>query len=123
MKRRQLMAEMELRIIIQRSARIISKPVCDSPADHVPHCIKIKMQIERDAVIETETFIVDGVAAKQTKTEGDDPSGLSPDKKTSAFWHGMGNAGEKFLGEYFEFQGRTLVHLKIERINFVDGRR
>lgn|ERR1700736_2239496 len=72
-ERRKFVAEMQFRIVIQRTAAIEAQLLIDRPTDHVAHRVKIKMEIERDIVIEAEALIVNGVATNKAKTERDDP--------------------------------------------------
>ena len=71
-ERPKFVPEMQFRIIIERTAVIVAQPLVDRPTDHVAHGVKIKMEIERDIVIEAEAFIVNRVAANKTQTERDD---------------------------------------------------
>src|SRR6476661_6708504 len=69
----QLVPEMQFRIVIERTAGVTTQPLLNRPTDHIAHGVKIKMEIERDVIIEPQALIVNCVAANETKTEGDDP--------------------------------------------------
>ena len=71
-ERRELMAEMEFWIIIERATAVVAQSLVDRPTNHIAHSVKIKMQIERDIVIEAEALIVNRVAPNEAKTECDD---------------------------------------------------
>src|SRR5207237_8498364 len=88
-ERRQLVAEMQLRIIVERTAEIKAQPLIDRPTDHVAHGVKIKMQVERDIVIEAKAFIVNSVATDEAKTKSDNFFRILPDKKTRPLRHGL----------------------------------
>ena len=122
-ERRELVAEMQFRIVIERTAAVGAQPLVDRPTNHVAHRIKIKMQIERDIVIEAKAFIVNRVATDEAKTKRNNFSRLSPDEKTRPLRHGLRDSTKKFLRQRFEFHWRALVHLEIERINRVNVRR
>src|SRR5205807_10252541 len=106
--------------VITRTATVVAQILIDRPTDHVAHGVKIKMQIERDAVVESEAVIVNGVAANEAKTEGDNLARFSPDEKTRVFRQHLGDAAKKFLAQRFEFHWRALVHLETERIDRVN---
>ena len=67
------MTEMQFRIVIEWTAGVVTQLLIDRPTDHIAHRVKIKMQIERNIVIEAEALIVNGVATNKAKTERDDP--------------------------------------------------
>src|SRR5207244_4255713 len=77
-ERRKLMTEMQFRIVIERTADVVAQLLLNRPANHVAHCVKIQVKIERDRVIEPEAFIVNCVATDKTKTESHDFSFDSP---------------------------------------------
>src|SRR5437016_12979509 len=122
-ERRELMTEMQFRIVIERTAHVGAQLLLDRPADHVAHRVKIQMEIERDLVIEPEAFVVNYVAANEAKTKCDELLLGSPDKKPRAFRHLLCNAEKKFLTQVFKLHRGFLVDLEIERINLVDVRR
>src|SRR5438270_11492657 len=105
---------MELAIIVERTPEVNAQPIIDRPTDHIAHRVKIKMQIERDIVIEAKAFIVNRVATDEAKTKRDNFSRLSPDEKTRPLRHGLRDSTKKFLGQRFEFHWRAMVYLVIE---------
>src|SRR6266571_7425082 len=86
-KRYELAAKMQLGSVIQWIAVIIFQSLLQRPRDDVPQRIEIKVQIERDSVIEPDTFIVNRVVAHQAKTERDNFAALPPDKEPRPFRH------------------------------------
>ena len=62
--RSELVAEMQLRIVIQGTAHVTAQFLLDRPTNHVAHCVEIKMKVERDFVIEADDFVVKSVAAQ-----------------------------------------------------------
>src|SRR5438270_9151698 len=122
-ERPELMTEMQFRIVIERTADVGAQLLLDRPANHVAHCVKIKVEIERDGVIEPEALIVNCVATDQAKTERHDFSFDSPNKKARPFRHLVCNAENEFFAQIFKLHRRTFVDLKIERKNLIDDRR
>src|SRR5262249_62138790 len=49
-ERRQLVTEMQLRIVIERAAHIVAYLLVDRPTNHVALCVEIKMKVEHDVV-------------------------------------------------------------------------
>src|SRR5438132_1547985 len=96
-ERRELVAEMQFRIVVKRTAAVVAKPLIDRPTDNVAHGVEIKMKIERDIVIEPEAFVVNRVAANETQTEGDDLVRFTPDEKARPLRHDLGDAAKKFV--------------------------
>src|SRR5207253_7430291 len=115
-ERRELVAEMQFRIVVKRTAAVGAKALSDRPTDNVAHGVEIKMKIERDIVIEPEAFVVNRVAASETQTEGDDPVRFAPDEKARPLRHDLGDTAKKFFRQCFKFHWRPFVDLKIERI-------
>src|SRR6267378_6873797 len=99
-QRREITAEMQLRIIIKRAATIGRQPLLDRPSENVADGIKIEMQVQRDPVIEPEIFIVDGAVVDQANAEGNNTPIDSPDKKTSALRHHPPEPGKISFGEF-----------------------
>src|SRR5262249_33928854 len=122
-ERRQLVPEVQLRVVVERPAHVISQLLIDRPANHVAHCVKIKMKVERDVIIETDAFVGDRVAADKSKTERDDPALDSPDEKSRPFRHFFRDADKKLFTEIFKLHRRTFVDLKVKGINLIDERR
>ena len=97
-KRREIATEMQLRIVIERAATIKGQSVVDGPAQNVAQCVKIKMKIDSDRIVESEIFVVDRTIVHHTNAEGDDAAIESPDEKTHAFRHVLAELGKIFLG-------------------------
>src|SRR5204863_1216269 len=57
-ERRELMSEMQLRIVIERAAYVAAQFLIDRPPNHVAHRVKIKMKLKRHLVIEADAFVV-----------------------------------------------------------------
>src|SRR5205085_4674945 len=105
-ERRELMTEMQFRIVIERTTDVVAQLLLDRPADHVAHCVKIQMEIERDRVIEPEALIVNCIATDQTETEGDNLAFDSPNKKSRPFRHLACDADKKFFAQVFKLHLR-----------------
>src|SRR5260370_27617654 len=119
-ERHELAAQVQLGSIIQRIAVIIFQSLLQRPRDDVAQRVEIKMQIEGDAVIKSDAFIVNRVVTRQAKTEGDNFALLSPDKKTRTFRHPLPNGAKIIFGQRLKFQGLTLVALKVKRVKFIN---
>src|SRR5205085_5520691 len=122
-ERSQLVPEVQFRIVVERPADVRAQLLFNCPADHVAHCVKIKVKIECNIVIETETLIVNRVATNQTKTEGNDSAVNSPNEKARVFRRLFRDPEKKFPTQIFKFHRRSLMDLEIERINRVHIRR
>src|ERR1041384_7993599 len=57
-ERRELVSQVQLRIVVERTADVIAQFLLDRPLEHIAHRVKIKMKIERDSVIEPDAFVV-----------------------------------------------------------------
>src|SRR5205814_8702350 len=80
-ERHQLAIQMQLRLIIERVAVIIFQPLLQRPRDDVAQRVKVKVQIERDTIIEPDAFVIERIPADETETKRNDLAVLSPDKK------------------------------------------
>src|SRR5438477_7242396 len=118
-ERSQIAPEMELRIVVERAAAIKGQAVIDRPAQNVAQGVKIKMQIERDGIIQTEIFIVDRAVVHHTNAESNDAPIEPPDKKADSFRHELAELCQVFLGQLFEFHRRSLVHRQIKRVDLI----
>src|SRR5437773_2631939 len=81
------------------------------------------MQIQRDAVVEPDAFVVDCITADQAEAERNDFVVLSPNKKSRALWHPLSDGAKIIFCERYELEWRPLVHCQIQRMNFIDERR
>src|SRR6266404_5648654 len=101
-QRREITAQMQLWIVIQRAAKIGRQPLLDRPGENVADSIKIKMQVQRDPIIKPKIFIVDGPVVDQANAKGDNAAIDSPDEKTSALRHHPPEPREISFSESFE---------------------
>src|SRR5438132_12236266 len=86
-ERHQLATEVKFWIVVERPAAIFLEAVLHRPDEHVAERVEIKMQVERDCVIQAETFIVNLAIVDQATTEGDGLALMAPDEKPHAFRH------------------------------------
>src|SRR6266513_1695917 len=122
-QRREIAAQMQLWIVIQRAAKIGRQPLLNRPGENVADSVKIKVQVQRDPVIKPEIFIVDGPVVDQANAKGDNTPIDSPDKKTSALRHHPPELRQISFSEFFELHRGTLVHRQIKGINLIQQRR
>ena len=71
-ERNELTAEMELGIVIERSALISAQTLTHCPVNDVAKGLKIKIELERNFVIEAEAFVVNRVPGNEAQAERDD---------------------------------------------------
>src|SRR5580704_10325425 len=74
-------AQVKFGIVVQGAA---VKPLIaagDAPTDQVAECVMIHMQVERDGIIKSKILGMHRLALQKTRTESDDLSALTPDKK------------------------------------------
>src|SRR3954465_15585314 len=83
-RRMERAAEMELRLIIQRTAAVTFEALGERPAQDVAQGMKIEMKIERHAVIQAEIIVVDRALMHERHAERNRLSVLAPDKKLDA---------------------------------------
>jgi hypothetical protein len=88
-ERHELAAQVQLGSIIQWVAVIIFQSLLDRPSDDVAQRVEIEVQIERDAIIKPDAFIIDRIVTDQAKTKCDNFTLLSPDKETRPFRHSL----------------------------------
>src|SRR5437588_12443372 len=86
-ERRQIATEMQLRVVIEWATTVEGQTVLDGPAQNVAQGIKVKMEFERNRIVQPEIFVVDGAVMHHAYAEGDDAAIESPDEKTNAFRH------------------------------------
>ena len=86
-ERHELAAQVQLGSIIQWIAVIIFQSLLDRPRDDVAQRVEIEVQIERDAIIKPDAFIIDRIVTDQAKTERNNFSVLPPDKEARPFRH------------------------------------
>src|ERR1035438_1200439 len=90
--------QVQFGIVIQGAAVERFVAVRDPPANQVTESIVVKVQVDRDLIIEAEVLGMDGVALQDARTEGDDFSVLAPDKETVLVAHPLAEAAKIFLG-------------------------
>ena len=115
--------QVQFGIVVQRAAVKPFVAVGDPPADQVTERIVVKVQFDRDRIIEAEVLGMDHIALQEARTEGDDFSVLAPDEETVLVAHPLAEAAKVFLGQFLEMQVRPVIDLQIERIDLVDDRR
>ena len=87
----ELTAEVQLGSVIQWVAVVVFQSLLQRPRDNVAQRVEIQVQIERDAVIEPDAFIVDRVVTHQAKTECYDFATLPPDEEARSIRHPPSN--------------------------------
>src|SRR5438270_1207444 len=97
-ERREIATKMQLRVVIERAAAIKGQAIIDGPAQNVAQRVKIKVEIERDRIVQTEIFVINRTIVHHANAEGDDAAVESPDKKTHALRHVLAELGKIFLG-------------------------
>src|SRR6266480_3859737 len=97
-ERCEIATEMQLRIIIERAATIEGQAIVDGPAQDVAQRVKIKVEIERNRIVQAEIFVVDRTVVHHANAESDDATIESPDEKADAFRHELAQLGKIFLG-------------------------
>src|SRR5204863_7580175 len=85
--RDEIASKMQLRVVIERAATIDGQPILDGPPQNDTQRVKIKVEIERNGIVEAEIFVVDRTIVHTANAEGDDVAIESPDEKTRAFGH------------------------------------
>lgn len=122
-ERQKITAEMQLRIVVERTAAITIEALFERPAKNVAQCVEIEMQIERDPVVEPEIIVVNCPVKNHAETKRDDFSALSPNEKARPLRHALAHAAKIFFGQSLELHGRSFMDLEIERIDLIDIRR
>src|SRR5436190_15219229 len=97
-ERCEIATEMQLRIVIERATTIKGQAIIDGPAQDVAERVKIKVEIERDRVVQAEVFVINRTIVHHANAEGDDAAIESPDEKTHPFRHKLAERGKIFLG-------------------------
>src|SRR5665213_2316757 len=97
--------------------------VCDSPTNQVPERIVIKVQIERNFIIEAEVLGMDRIALENTRSEREHLPVLTPNEETAFVTHAVAETAEVRLGQFLEVQLRAVIDLQVERVDFVDDGR
>ena len=61
------------------------------------------MQVESDAVIQSDAFIIDRIAADEAEAERNDLVALSPDEKARSFRHPLCDCAKIIRSQGLEF--------------------
>src|SRR5262245_3858240 len=83
----------------------------------------IKMEVERDIVVETDILCVDRVMMHYAYRKGDDPLALPPYEEADFVPHPPPQIAEVLFRELLEVQFRTLIDLEIQWKDLRDHRR
>src|SRR6266480_2992760 len=97
-ERCEIATEMQLRIVIERATTIKGQAIIDGPAQDVAERVKIKVEIERDRIVQAEVFVINRTIVYHANAERDDAAIESPDEKTHPFRHELAELGKIFLG-------------------------
>jgi hypothetical protein len=113
-------AHVQLGIVVEPAAAKPFASVRHAPADHVARRVMIKMQVERDLIIQSEVFSVDRITFEHAQTERDGATVLPPYEEAYLVGHAPADFGEIRWGELFEMHAGAGVDLQIERIELLD---
>src|SRR5215813_3218311 len=101
-ERHELAIQMQLRFVVKRIAIVVLQTLSQRPGDDVAQRVEIKMQVERDAVVQSNAFVVNLVVADETKAECDDIAQLSPNKEARSIRHPLSYCAKIIRGQGFE---------------------
>jgi hypothetical protein len=102
-ERHKLAIQMQFRLIVQGVAVVILQTLFQRPGEDVAQRVKIKMQVERDAVVQSNAFVINFVVADESKAECHDPAQLAPDEKARSFRHPLSDCAKIILRQGLEF--------------------
>src|SRR3954467_1536998 len=102
-ERRQFAVQMQLWLVIQRVAVVILQSLLHRPRDDVAERVKIEVQLECNAVIQSDALIVDRVTTNEAKTECNNVAALPPEEAARAIRHPLRDSQKVLLGQGFEF--------------------
>src|SRR5262249_54665138 len=105
-------------IVVEAAAEKSFVAVGDSPFDDVVKQPIVKVELERDGVIEPHIFVADPVALHRAQGERDDLAFLTPDEKTDLIRNPVSDFAQEIPTKFFELQRRALEDLFVERIDF-----
>src|SRR4030095_2488313 len=71
-ERHKLTIQMQLRLVVERVAVVVLQTLFQRPGNDVAQRVKIKMQVERDTVVQSNAFVINFVVADKAKAKGDD---------------------------------------------------
>src|SRR4029077_17416707 len=86
-ERYELAIQMQFGFVVERIAIVVLQTLFQRPGDDVAQRVKIKMQLERDAVVQSNEFVVNFVVADEAKAECDDFAQLAPNKEARPIRH------------------------------------
>ena len=119
----QKVSQVQFRVIIEAAATKPLVTICNGPRDHVPNRVVIKVQVERNRVIEPDIFSKDRVSFDHAKGKCNGSPVLAPDEETDFVRHCVSKPAEIFFGQLFEMKLRAFVDLQIERVYFINNGR
>src|SRR5947208_8666081 len=68
-ERRKLAIQMQFGLVVERIAVVVIQTLFQRPRDDVAQRVKIKMEVERDAVVQSNAFVINFVLADEAKAE------------------------------------------------------
>src|ERR1700730_10993595 len=110
-------------VIIQPAAAEPFKSIGDRPLDHIAYRVMVKMQIEREVVIESDILRIDRVGFRHAHGEGDNLSVLAPNEKADLVRHPLAKLDKIGFRQLFEVQVRPIINLQVKRIELADESR
>src|ERR1700682_1717447 len=119
----QQMPQVQFRIVIETAAAKPLVAICNRPRNHISHCIVIKVQVERDRIVEANVFGINSIVLDHAKGECHDPCVLAPDEEQNLVRHLASNSAKVLLRQFLKMKLRFLVNLQVERVNVVNDRR
>jgi len=120
-ERQQFEAEMKLGLVVERRRMIGGDSLRQRPSEDIAEGDEVKMQVEGDAIIEAEIFVVEHAVMHEAEAEGDKAAVLSPQEKAHAFGHSSSELLQERFGQPLKLEGRTCEDLLVERERFIHG--
>ena len=102
-ERHKLAIQMQLGFVVERIAIVVIQPLLQRPGDDVAQRVKIKMQVECDAVVQPNAFVINFVVADESKTECDDLAQLPPNKEARPIRHPLSDSAKIVFRQGLEF--------------------
>src|SRR5260370_6715021 len=100
---------MQLRCIAQAVAEIPFVSVRNAPRDDVAKRVVVEMQTKGERVVETNVFVVDGLALDHANAERDDPTLAAPDKESALVRQALSKTAEIVLRQQLKAEGRAVL--------------
>ena len=113
-------AQMPFGIVIEAAAVEPFVTVGDGPLDDVVKDAIVKVELERDGIIEAHIFVADAVALHGTQAERDDMAALTPYEKADLVRDPASDLAQEFSRELFELKRRAFEYFFIKRVEVVD---